>query len=79
MNLDLCVLDLGRVFVIGGVEGVWIGKCDDVCVESCGVEIFGCVWYCWVIICRGIVLMMILVGMWSFIVINYVKIYYNLY
>lgn len=65
LSLDLCVLDLGRVFVIGGVEGVGIlvGKQDDVCVESCGVEIFGCVWYCWVIICRGIVLMMILVGM----------------
>lgn len=45
LSFDLCVLDLGRVFVIGGVEGVGIlvGKQDDVCVESCGVEIFGCV------------------------------------
>lgn len=44
LSLDLCVLDLGRVFVIGGVEGVGlVGKQDDVCVESCGVEIFGCV------------------------------------
>lgn len=45
LSLDLCVLDLGRVFVIGGVEGVGIlvGKQDDVCVESCGVEIFVCV------------------------------------
>lgn len=58
---------LGMVVVISGVEGV-----DGVGLGGGNVEgwevILNCVWYCWIIECNGIVLMIMSKGIWRFMV-----------